>query len=90
MTVSDEYAALSEAVRSPSDHRESREPVARKAPQQPLSRESEQFNLRLPDGMRDRIKALAANSRRTMTAEIVHRLERTIQQDQREAEDSRA
>lgn len=35
----------------------------------------DQFPLRFPDGMRDRIKAAAAVTNRTMNAEIVHRLE---------------
>lgn len=38
-------------------------------------RGSEQFMLRLPDGMRDRIKASAAKEGRSMNAEIVNALE---------------
>ncbi len=34
--------------------------------------------LRLPDGMRDRIKAAAETNNRSMNAEIVHRLEQTF------------
>ena len=34
------------------------------------------MNLRLPDGMRNRIKAEAANNRRSMNSEIVFHLER--------------
>ena len=36
---------------------------------------SENFNLRLPDGMRDRIKDAAARNNRSMNAEIVATLE---------------
>ena len=41
-------------------------------------RGSDQFPLRLPDGMRDRIKAAAEASNRSMNAEIVARLEKTF------------
>lgn len=37
-------------------------------------RESEKFNLRLPDGMRDRIAEAAKVNNRSMNAEIVARL----------------
>lgn len=36
----------------------------------------EALNLRLPSGMRDRIKVAAALNRRSMNAEVVFRLER--------------
>lgn len=39
------------------------------------SRGADQFNLRLPDGMRDQIKAAADQSGRSMNAEIISRLE---------------
>ncbi|MGR7993822.1 Arc family DNA-binding protein [Xanthobacter sp. ZOL 2024] len=39
------------------------------------SRGSDQFNLRFPDGMRDRIKEAAEASGRSMNAEIIARLE---------------
>ncbi|SDX21274.1 Arc family DNA-binding protein [Roseicitreum antarcticum] len=39
-------------------------------------RGSDQFALRLPDGMRDRIKAAADTNNRSMNAEIVATLER--------------
>ncbi|NSY12471.1 Arc family DNA-binding protein [Agrobacterium vitis] len=42
-------------------------------------RGSDQFPLRLPDGMRDRIKQESENSGRSMNAEIVARLERSLQ-----------
>jgi plasmid stability protein len=41
----------------------------------PTTRESDRFMLRLPDGMRDRIKAAAEANTRSMNAEIVYRLE---------------
>lgn len=37
----------------------------------PTGRESDKFMLRLPDGMRDRIKAAAETNNRSMNAEIV-------------------
>lgn len=39
-------------------------------------RESDRFMLRLPDGMRDRIKSTAAKNGRSMNAEIVSSLEK--------------
>lgn len=39
-------------------------------------RDSDQFALRLPDGMRDKIKASAEENGRSMNAEIVFALER--------------
>lgn len=41
-------------------------------------RDSDKFMLRLPDGMRDRLKAQAEANKRSMNAEIVARLERTL------------
>ncbi|OWJ83099.1 Arc family DNA-binding protein [Haematobacter massiliensis] len=41
----------------------------------PTNRESDRFMLRLPDGMRDRIKAAAEANSRSMNAEIVARLD---------------
>jgi hypothetical protein len=41
----------------------------------PTGRESDKFMLRLPDGMRERIKAAADASNRSMNAEIVATLE---------------
>ena len=40
-----------------------------------VGRGSDQFMLRLPDGMRDRIKTAAEKSGRSMNAEIIHALE---------------
>lgn len=37
---------------------------------------TEQLALRLPDGLRDRIKAAAVRNRRSMTAELIVQLER--------------
>lgn len=39
------------------------------------SRESDKFMLRLPDGMRDKIKASAERNGRSMNAEVVHALQ---------------
>lgn len=39
----------------------------------------DQFMLRLPDGMRDKIRTAAESSGRSMNAEIVHRLERSFE-----------
>ncbi|AHD09998.1 Arc family DNA-binding protein [Phaeobacter gallaeciensis] len=36
---------------------------------------AERFQVRLPEGMRDRIKAAAAENNRSMNAEIVHALQ---------------
>lgn len=41
-------------------------------------RHSDQFNLRLPDGMRDRLKAEADANKRSMNAEIVARLQGSL------------
>ncbi|MCP1544556.1 Arc family DNA-binding protein [Methylorubrum extorquens] len=41
-------------------------------------RESDKFMLRLPEGMRDRLKAEAEANKRSMNAEIVSRLEATF------------
>jgi hypothetical protein len=41
-----------------------------------IGRGADQFPLRLPDGMRDRLKKAAAANKRSMNAEIVSRLER--------------
>lgn len=42
------------------------------------SRGSDQFVVRLPDGMRDRLKAEAEANKRSMNAEIVARLEESF------------
>lgn len=47
----------------------------------PTGRSSDKFMLRLPDGMRDTISELAKDSGRSMNAELVHRIQRTIDED---------
>lgn len=42
--------------------------------------------LRLPDGMRDRLKSTAALNRRSMNAEIIFRLERDLENEKGAAE----
>ncbi|WP_204840135.1 Arc family DNA-binding protein [Cereibacter azotoformans] len=39
---------------------------------------AEQFVLRMPDGLRDRIKVTATINRRSMNAEILYHLERAL------------
>lgn len=39
---------------------------------------ADRFQLRMPDGMRDRIKDEAAKHGRSMNAEIIHRLEQSL------------
>jgi hypothetical protein len=43
------------------------------------SEEQDRFMVRLPEGMRDTLKAIAEANRRTMNAEIVARLEASFQ-----------
>lgn len=45
----------------------------------------DRYMLRLPDGMRDRIKAAAEANNRSMNAEIVARLESSFTTNEREA-----
>ena len=47
----------------------------------PPSKQLDQFVVRLPDGMRDRIRDAAQASNRSMNAEIVSRLEATFLDD---------
>lgn len=42
------------------------------------NRDSDRYIIRMPDGMRDRLKAAAAANNRSLNAEIVARLERTL------------
>lgn len=42
-------------------------------------RESDKFMLRLPDGMRDRLKQIADDNHRSMNAEVVSALEKWIE-----------
>lgn len=46
------------------------------------SQELDQYMLRFPDGMRDELKKLAAKNGRSLNAEIIQRLERTITSDE--------
>jgi hypothetical protein len=43
-----------------------------------VGRRSDQFSLRLPDGMRERIKDIAAENHRSINSEIVTMLEKHI------------
>lgn len=45
---------------------------------EPPSQSQDKFIVRLPDGMRERIKAAADLNRRSMNAEIVDRLEKSF------------
>lgn len=45
----------------------------------------EGVNIRLPDGMRDRIRRNAAANHRSMNSEIVHYLDRALAADQEKA-----
>lgn len=47
-------------------------------PQQSESRDLDKVIARLPDGMRDKLKASAAANKRSLNAEIVERLERSF------------
>lgn len=40
------------------------------------SNRADQFPIRMPEGLRDRIKMIAASNRRSMNAEIIFHLER--------------
>ncbi|MGS1042258.1 Arc family DNA-binding protein [Burkholderia glumae] len=51
-------------------------------PTQPPSRTAEQFVVRFPDGMRDRIAEAAKANNRSMNAEIVARLEQSFGSDE--------
>lgn len=46
-----------------------------------VGRGAEQYTVRFPDGLRDRIKVAADNSNRSMNAEIVARLEASFNFD---------
>lgn len=47
----------------------------------PISRDSERILIRLPDGMRDELKGLAAAGYRSVNAEVVARLRRDIDRE---------
>lgn len=42
------------------------------------SEEAERFNVRMPQGLRDRLKAAAEENRRSMNAELVFHLDRAL------------
>ncbi|TAY68440.1 Arc family DNA-binding protein [Rhizobium leguminosarum] len=42
------------------------------------SQQAERFQVRLPDGLRERLKEVAQENRRSMNAEIVFHLERAL------------
>lgn len=54
--------------------------MERAPPPPPPSRTAEQFVVRFPDGMRDRIADAAKANNRSMNAEIVARLQSTFEQ----------
>jgi hypothetical protein len=49
-----------------------------KKPIRPAGRGSDQFVIRFPEGMRDRIAKLAAANGRSMNAELIDRLEKSM------------
>jgi plasmid stability protein len=49
-----------------------------KKPKRPAGRGSDQFVIRFPEGMRDRIANLAAAHGRSMNAELIDRLEKSM------------
>jgi len=53
-------------------------------PQYP-SEKLDQYMLRFPNGMRDKLKAIAAENGRSLNSEIVHRLQTTLDQDAEDA-----
>ena len=59
-------------------------------PQVRPGRGSDKFPLRFPDGLRDRIKASAAENQRTMNAEIIHRLNAYTNQEPAMADDKKS
>jgi hypothetical protein len=51
-------------------------------PKKIVSRESDKFMLRFPEGMREHVADAAARNRRSMNAEVLARLERTFRWDE--------
>lgn len=45
------------------------------------SETADRFIVRFPDGMRDRLKAIAAENGRSLNSEIVYRLQETLEMD---------
>ena len=50
-----------------------------------MKRSDPQFKIRLPDAIKERLEALAAKEQRSVSAEIVARLQRTLDEDQARA-----
>ena len=50
-----------------------------KKPQQSESRDSDKYIVRFPDGMRDALKAAAKANNRSMNAEIIDRITRSLE-----------
>lgn len=46
------------------------------------SASADRYIVRFPDGMRDRLKALATENGRSLNAEIIHRLQTTLEMDE--------
>lgn len=46
-----------------------------------MAREDLHFRLRIPEDLKNKVEEAAAENRRSMTAEIIHRLERTFETD---------
>ena len=44
-----------------------------------MTSEDQQINLRVPDGMRDRLKSIAAGNKRSLNSEIIARLEASFE-----------
>jgi hypothetical protein len=51
-----------------------------KTEKKPLAADAEKFMIRLPEGMRDRIAGAAKTNGRSMNAEVVARLERSLEE----------
>jgi predicted HicB family RNase H-like nuclease len=49
-------------------------------------RESDKFVVRMPEGLRDHIKASANENFRSMNSEIIYRLEQSYQSETKKAE----
>ncbi|WP_426287524.1 Arc family DNA-binding protein [Luteibacter sp. E-22] len=50
-----------------------------------MKRTDPQFKIRLPDALKERLEALAAKEQRSVSAEIVARLQRTLEEDEARA-----
>lgn len=55
---------------------------------QSTSREQDKFVVRLPDGLRPEIAAVARNNHRSMNGEIIFRLQHSLKQEQIQDEQS--